>query len=511
MQRFWAERRGNVAMIFAVALVPLLIAVGAGLDFGRAVLVRASLSEALDVAGLAVGSSSGLSSTATQALAQSYFNANYQGDLSYGVPAAVTVTQNGQDFTLSTSVTMPTVLMQIAGITSLPVSSSVVITRNSKNIEVAVALDTTGSMAGSKIADLKTAAGELIDIIVQDVQSPTYSKVAIAPYTMGVNVGSYADQVRGPIAAGKAITGATKANPVVITAPAHAYANGDLIYISGVAGMTQLNGNSYTVANKTTNSFELKNTDGRNYSSYSTGGTAWCTKLGCQYYNFANAAGSTTTLASSTCVSERTTNAYSDAAPSTTPFGYNYAASGNDCITAAIMPLSTDRSALHSVVDGLSASGSTAGHIGVAWAWYLLAPNFSYLWPSASAPAAYGGGNLIKVAIIMTDGAFNTPYCSGVISKDAGSGSGNTSDHINCNAPNGSSAAQSKLLCSAMKANGIIIYTVGFEVGNDATALDTLNNCATDAAHAYFPATGGELKSVFQNIAQQITNLRLKS
>ncbi|MDR3526373.1 MAG: ubiquitin-activating E1 FCCH domain-containing protein [Rhizomicrobium sp.] len=511
LQRFWVERRGNVAMIFAVALVPLLIAVGAGLDFGRAVLVRTNLTEALDVAGLAVGSAGNLSTAATQALAQSYFKANYTVDSSYGTPSAVTVSQNGQDFTLNTTVTMPTVLMQIAGVSSLPVSSSVVITRNSKNIEVALALDTTGSMAGTKIADLKTAADQLIDIVVQDVQSPTYTKVAIAPYTMGVNVGTYADQVRGPIAAGKTITGATKANPVVITAPTHAYANGDLIYISGVVGMTQLNGNTYTVANKTTNTFELKNIDGRNYYSYSSGGTARCTKLGCKYYNFSNAAGGSTTLGSSTCVSERTTNAYTDAAPSTTLLGYNYAATGNDCITATIIPLSTDRAALHSVVDGLSAAGSTAGHIGVAWAWYLLAPNFSSLWPSGSAPAAYGGDNLIKVAIIMTDGAFNTPYCSGVIAKDAGSGSGNTSDHIACNAPNGSSAAQSKQLCSAMKAKGIIIYTVGFEVGSDATALDTLNSCASDAAHAYFPASGGELKSAFQDIAQQITNLRLKS
>lgn len=513
MHQFWAARRGNVSMIFAVALVPLLIAVGAGLDFGRAVLVRANLTEALDVAGLAVGSSTNLTSDAAQALAQSYFNANYKVDSSYGKPTAVTVTQSGQDFTLATSVTVPTVLMQIVGISSLPVSSSVVITRNSKNIEVALALDTTGSMAGTKIADLKTAADDLIDIVVQDVQTPTYTKVAIAPYTMGVNVGTYADQVRGAIAdsAGRAITGATKANPVVITAPGHIYANGDVVYISGVGGMTQLNGNTYTVANKTTNTFELKNTDGRNYSSYTSGGAAYCTKLGCRYYQFTNAYGGTNLFTSSTCVSERTTNAYTDTAPSTTPLGYNYPASSNPCINATIIPLSTDRTALHTVVDGLAAGGSTAGHIGVAWAWYLLSPNFSYLWSSASQPAAYGGTNLLKVAIIMTDGAFNTPYCKGVISADADSGSGSSSDHINCNAPNGSSASQAKQLCTAMKANGIIIYTVGFQVGSDATALDTLTSCATDSAHAYFPASGSDLKTVFHDIAQQITNLRVKS
>lgn len=512
LREFRTSRSGAVAVIYAAALIPIILAVCGGLDYARAVMVRASLTSALDAAGLAVGSSPGLSTAAAQALAQNYFNANYKIDSSFGTPMAVSITESGQDITLASSINVPTAILKVVGIDTIPVSTSVVITRNSKNIEVALALDTTGSMAGSKLSALQAAANDLIDVVVQDVQTPTYTKVAIAPYTMGVNVGSYAMQVRGAIAAGQPITGATKANPVVITAVGHPYVNGDVIYITGVQGMTQLNNNAYTVANAKTNSFELKNVDGRYYYSYTGGGTAYCTKLGCQYYQFANASGGTTVLPFSNCVSERTTNAYTDAAPSTTLLGYNYASSSNPCINATIMPLSSDKSALKSVVNGLSAGGSTAGHIGVAWAWYLLSPNFSYLWPSSDQkPAAYGGDNLIKVAILMTDGAFNTPYCSGVISKDALSGSGSSSDHINCNAPNGSSAYQAKQVCSAMKAKGIVIYTVGFQVGTDATALDTLNNCATDSAHAYYPQSNSDLQNAFHDIAQQITNLRLKN
>ncbi len=508
LRRFCSEKRGNVAMIFALALVPLLIAVGAGLDFARAVMVRANMTEALDGAGLAVGSSGNLSSDAAQALAQSYFSANYKLDSSYGTPSTIAVKQSGQDFTLSTSVTMPTVLMKIAGITSLPVSSSVVITRNSKNIEVALALDTTGSMSGRKIADLKTAADDLIDIIVQDVQTPTYTKIAIAPYTVGVNVGSYAASVRGAITPSRtvSITGATKSNPVVITTAAnHGFKTDDIVYISGVSGMGQINNMGFKVTYKSANSFSI-GVDGTRYGSYSGSGTVYSTCLGCQYYGFTSAGGSVMAFPVSTCVSERTTNAYTDAPPSTTALGYNYSAPGS-CIDDTIIPLSTNRSALHALVDGLSASGGTAGHIGVAWAWYMLAPNFSYLWPSASQPAAYKQDNYLKVAIIMTDGAFNTAYCNGVISND----SAYSSSNINCNAPNGSSASQAKKMCTAMKAAGIIVYTVGFQVGSDASALDVLNNCATDSSHAYFPANGGDLKTAFHDIAQQITNLRVKS
>lgn len=71
------------------------------------------------------------------------------------------------------------------------------------------------------------------------------------------------------------ITGATAANPVVITATAHGYANGDHVYISDVEGMVELNcaTKRYTVANKTANTFELSGIDGTSYTTYTTGGT----------------------------------------------------------------------------------------------------------------------------------------------------------------------------------------------------------------------------------------------
>jgi Flp pilus assembly protein TadG len=512
VRAFSADRRANIAFLYAVALVPVTIAAGATIDYGRGVLVRASLTQALDAAGLAVGASGNLSPADSSAVAQSYFNANYHLDSSFGTPSAISVVQNGQDFTLTSSVPMPTVLMRLVGLSSLPVTSSVVITRNSMNIEVAMALDITGSMAGSRLTDLKAAAKSLIETVVQGQQSPTYSKLAIAPYSMAVNAGSYADQARGSLAAGVAITGASRTNPVVVTAPGHPYANGDVVYITAVGGMTQLNNKTFTVTNKTAGGFALSGVNGTNYSNYTSGGSVWCTTPGCQYYYFKSATGTYNTFQASNCVTERTTDAYNDNPPSTTPLGRNYpAASTNPCLASTIVPLSTDKTSLQTTVDGFAASGSTAGHIGIAWAWYLLSPNFSYLWPSASQPGAYGDAKLLKFAVIMTDGAFNTPYCKGVISADAGTGSDDSKYHNACNAPNGSSIAQAKALCAGMKAKGIIVYTVGFDVGNDASAIDVLKSCATDTAHAFFPATGADLKTAFSDIAQQITNLRVKS
>jgi len=498
------------------------------------------------------------------------------------------------------------------------------VTRSANNLEVALALDITGSMKGQPLTDLKTAAKDMVDMIVQDVQTPYYTKLAIAPYAASVNVGGYATSIRGAIIGPKTITGAawqkpwpdgttmsknisgaSKANPGVITATAHGLVAGEKIWISGVSGMTQLNNHAYIVGTVlTANTFQLKKFDNTNlntstgystysssgiirkcvvttvgvdgcevqvtsvghgfanndylvisgvvgmtqintgnnatwqisgvttdtfnlassnpsgsaaYSAYTSGGNAYCTVQGCEWLRFTSGGGPVRVFPISTCASERTADAFTDVSPTTSPLHRTYpaaspmASSTNPCVGQTILPLSTDKAALKAQIDSFAAAGSTAGHLGVAWAWYLVSPNFGSLWPASSAPAAYGTDHLFKVVVLMTDGAFNTGYCNGVISQDSTSGSGSANDHINCNSPNGSAFTQAQTLCTNMKApgNDVIVYTVGFNVGSDPNAQLIMNQCATDAEHAYFPETGAELKMAFQLIAQEISQLRL--
>lgn len=72
------------------------------------------------------------------------------------------------------------------------------------------------------------------------------------------------------------ITNATNADPVVIESEAHELAGGDLVYIEGVEGMTELNGNSYYVDVLTADTFALYSDsgltttiDGSGYGAYS--------------------------------------------------------------------------------------------------------------------------------------------------------------------------------------------------------------------------------------------------
>jgi hypothetical protein len=72
----------------------------------------------------------------------------------------------------------------------------------------------------------------------------------------------------------RTITGATQANPCQITSTAHGFATGDTVWISGVVGMTELNGREFTITSTGANTFTLNNTDATGFTAYSSGGTA---------------------------------------------------------------------------------------------------------------------------------------------------------------------------------------------------------------------------------------------
>lgn len=185
-----------------------------------------------------------------------------------------------------------------------------------------------------------------------------------------------------------------------------------------------------------------------------------------------------------TCVYERAgANRFTDAAP----VGIDRlgAAAGTYCPSATIQPMTDDKASLKTQIDGYSAAGSTAGHLGAAWAWYLVSPVWDAIWPTASKPAAYGDGSTIKAVILMTDGVFNTRYETG----------------------NGNSATQARSVCTDMKASGVAVYSIAFQAPSSAQTL--LQDCATGSQYYFSASNGTELRQAFQKIAQKLNNLRL--
>jgi hypothetical protein len=234
---------------------------------------------------------------------------------------------------------------------------------------------------------------------------------------------------------------------------------------------------------------------------------------GCHYLTFEDGNGNLTTHSVSDCVTERLgSERYTDVAPTgSSRVGRHYPSlnttpgATSSCLSSVIRPLSSDAAAIKTNIDNLSTNGVTAGQIGIAWGWYMVSPRFSTLWPSGSA-AAYDPSETLKAVIIMTDGEFNAPYCTGVIAAGYGADNG---DSNGCSPNNGDPFAQSRALCDAMKAEDVVVYTVGFQIAAGGSAETLLKYCASTANGYYNAGSGTALSQAFAAIGRDITQLRI--
>jgi hypothetical protein len=104
-----------------------------------------------------------------------------------------------------------------------------------------------------------------------------------------------------------------------------------------------------------------------------------------------------------------------------------------------------------------------------------------------------------------------------VIAQNAGAGSGDTNWHNRCDARNGSPFQQAVQLCDAMKAEEVIVYTVGLGVANARdntpnvvdTAREVIETCASTPDHVYLPNGNTDLREAFRAIARSISDLRI--
>lgn len=188
---FARAKGGGAAIIFALALVPMVMAAGAGVDFTRALIVRSKMGAALDAAALAIGSTSGLNTEAMRATAQSFFNANYTLDSSYGATPVLTVTPSDQQIVITASASMPTFFIRLAGYDALSVANSTTVVWGQIKLWVSLVLDNTGSMRDSgKMDALKGASHSLLTMLENAADAEGDVRVAIIPFNKDVNVGS---------------------------------------------------------------------------------------------------------------------------------------------------------------------------------------------------------------------------------------------------------------------------------------------------------------------------------
>jgi len=335
-----------------------------------------------------------------------------------------------------------------------------------KQIEVAMMLDVTTSMEKkgkkNKIGDLRDAASNAVQALLdgQDPEKPRV-RVALVPYASGVNVGALAKNVYAerasasnipPVAGSRTIKDKTGENS-----------------LPGFATYQSIVSNAFSRPDSCAT--ERKDKEGNADLSAAGPQTVRKDRNGKEYYALVNR-------------DDRLDGK-----------------GLNACPAARVTPLTADSAALLGSIDDFEANGYTAGAIGIQWTYYMLSPQWRPAIREAGlgeGPAPHDSRKLSKVAILMTDGVFNTAFTGG----------------NDVNDQDGKSRSNAEGLCSSMKAEGIEVFTIGFDLGtgqNDAKKV--LRNCATkdtsSVKHYHEASTGPELDKAFREIIGNIERLAL--
>src|SRR3954469_7872973 len=192
---FRVDRSGNVAVIFGIAAIPVFGLVGAAVDYSRANAARTSMQVALDATALIVAKeAANLTSTQVQNRAKKYFNAQFNRPDVKNLNLTFSMVTNGPgDFTVVAEATgrIDTTIAQVIGKKTIDLRTDAQVRWGFKALELALALDNTGSMAQkNKMVELKAAVKLLFSILKANSKVPGDTKIAVIPFNTVVNVGT---------------------------------------------------------------------------------------------------------------------------------------------------------------------------------------------------------------------------------------------------------------------------------------------------------------------------------
>jgi Flp pilus assembly protein TadG len=503
VSRFARNERGSTTIIFGLMSIILFSMIGGAIDYAKwhdgFKHAEASMDSALLAAGRQLQTEPSKPQKAIE-IAQVYFdNAIAQGIKVDGAVASFTIIDNGLGVEGKVTGHVKTPFLGLLSVPQLAVKTQQKVAFNAggssgSTLEVSLMLDVTGSMCAdgqgpcttsTKMNALKKSAKDLVNIVVRDAKN---ARVAVVPFSTRVRVGTGNDPSAAPMMkqltnldakwtgwqnACTASTGGGGSEEDGDWHCTHTQAEHEVNWKVMPCVSDRTGPNEFTDAAPGANDWLNAHQGDRFPLSQNSGNTPYTSGLGGTPHDLAD------------------------------QWNYNPDASCADIGEPnVVVPLSNDAAALSSKIDGLEAYGSTAGALGTAWSWYMLSPKWSGIWSGASAPGSYGDltvttpsgkPKLRKIAILMTDGDYNT-YRSW---KDQ-----NGHDVSN----------NAKSICANMKAQGIEIYSIGFELdelpgGKRSRAIDTLKSCGTDIDHFYNSLDAIQLQTAFRDIALKLSAL----
>lgn len=192
--RFLRDREGNIALVFGLIFLLLISAIGIAVDFMRLGDARTEVQQAADAALITAARYSSQHPSADEttltAVGRKVFDHQMRGRASVNFKK-FNIKSSAADtvFNLEIDGEMPSTILGAVGISSLNLDTDTEVKLGPPPyLEIAMALDTTGSMKNdNKIQTLKSAAGDLVDTLFDAPNARV--KIAIAPFAQYVNVG----------------------------------------------------------------------------------------------------------------------------------------------------------------------------------------------------------------------------------------------------------------------------------------------------------------------------------
>ncbi|QDM32913.1 TadE/TadG family protein [Tardiphaga sp. vice352] len=548
LQRFLPAEGGNVAVMFAIVLAPLLGFVGAAVDYTRASSARSSMQVALDSAALMVSKDLAVTPSMTAAditaKASVYFNALYTNPNAPAITVSAVYTPNtgkGATVQVSGAGSVPTEFMNVVGFPRLAINSSSTTTWGNARMRVAMALDNTGSMnQDGKLPALKTAAKSLVDQLSALSKTNGDVYISVVPFAKDVDMGasnynaSWIDWTDWEAEAPDLNTSAKKPSNWSQIGPGSSCPwsmnyDGFTCMASGTSTSVVssipssglicpgadrssyqyayhylINGCYTSVASSTTV------TVSSGYYASCNGFSSACTCSGnnnskvCKQPTYTHVWTPNNRNTWSGCIADRTQDYDTkNSAPVTGTTASlfpaeqyyenqdSYCAPGNSPLLQTVTPLSYDWSTLKSGIDAMQGTGGTNQPIGMALAWQSLGQTAPF-----NAPAEEVNYTYVKAIILLSDG-LNTENRW----PEYGNGSSQTGTMID---------DRQKTLCDNIKAAGVTIYTIQVNTGSPADPTSSvLQYCASNSGNFYLVTAASQTVTAFNSIYNSLSQLRV--
>ncbi len=454
--RYARDEQGNFALITGLCLTLIMSAVGVAVDFSGMSSQQSRLQDVTDSAALAAAASGETVPYKIQPIVEEimaeYYGAN--DGLSY---TAQIIDGN---ITVKAKKEYKTVLLGIIGYDTMPISAvSGAPAPEELPVNVALVVDTTTSMAGDNLESLQDAAEKLVDIVKK--QKSAGAKMSVVPFGNYVNVGM------------------SNRNVSWMDVPSDFTETRDCVMQRPILTRT--------------NCTTTGRTGYRDGVAYDYDGDS-----GCDY---------TYGPEVEYCPLPRDIEWKGCAGSRNDPLNLEAAAGKANAVPGAmtvtcgseVLPMTNDFKAVQKTIDGLTTSGNTYLSTGLIWGWRTLTPET----PFASSKTE----KTLRAMVFMTDGGNTmTQY-----DKD---GKGDKAYHRSYSSTDGKSneeaAERMASTCANIKADGILLFTVGYKLpAGPFGDADLLASCASSPAHAFEADNSKDLEEAFEDIGKALKVVRL--